>query len=339
MFASEIDKFARTTYQHNYQKWSPGLFLNGHFNQDITDPNLDYNDIPRFDVLCAGFPCQPFSHAGLKKGFGDTRGTLFFNIEEIVRRKLTVAKKNKDNSLIPKVLFLENVKGLKSHDKGRTFATIKAKLEELGYEVRAEVLNSKHFGVPQNRERIFIVAWYKKLVKATDFKFPWAIDTEGEPVFDKEERDKRCKPVAVGDILLDEEELTQLEEEAGKTYTISERLWAGHLRRRKEHGEKGNGFGYSLFKDDSPYTSTISARYYKDGSEILIDQSLLGKRPRKLHPVEAARLQGYPVDASRKSERFEIPVSDVQAYKQFGNSVSVPVIEALAREIARQLLK
>lgn len=339
VFASEIDKFARITYEHNYKKWSPEIFRNGHFNQDITDPGLDYSDIPKFDVLCAGFPCQPFSHAGLKKGFGDTRGTLFFNIEEIVRQKLKAAKKHKDHNSAPKVLFLENVKGLKNHDKGRTFATIKAKLEELGYEVRAEVLNSKHFGVPQNRERIFIVAWYKQLVKAQDFNFPWGIDKKDSPIFDKEERDKLCKPVSVGDILLDGDELTKLESESGRTYTISERLWAGHLRRRKEHGEKGNGFGYSLFKDDSPYTSTISARYYKDGSEILIDQSLSNKRPRKLHPIEAARLQGYPVDVKNKKERFEILVSDVQAYKQFGNSVSVPVIEALAKEIINQLLK
>lgn len=339
VFASEIDKFARITYEHNYKKWSPEVFENNFFNQDITDPNLDYKNIPSFDVLCAGFPCQPFSHAGLKKGFGDTRGTLFFNIEQIVQAKLVQAKKDKDDSLIPKVLFLENVKGLKNHDKGHTFAVIKANLEELGYEVRAEVLNSKNFGVPQNRERIFIIAWYKKLIKANDFRFPWGIDSDGEVIFDKSKKDLLSAPTALGNILLDEKELIKSEQKNHKSYTISEKLWEGHVRRKKEHGEKGNGFGYSLFKDDSPYTSTISARYNKDGSEILIDQSNLQKRPRKLHPIEAARLQGYPIDAKNKNERFEIPVSDAQAYKQFGNSVSVPVIKVLAQEIQNQLLK
>jgi len=339
VFASEIDKFARITYEHNYKKWSPELFESGNFNQDITDKSLDYNSIPQFDLLCAGFPCQPFSHAGLKKGFGETRGTLFFNIEEIVRTKIEASKKQNNNDLIPKVLFLENVKGLKNHDKGRTFETIKHHLEELGYEVRAEVLNSKNFGVPQNRERIFIVAWYKQLVQATDFRFPWGLNREGTPIFERNLRDPESLPTSVGQILLDEEELERIESLTGRTYTISDKLWDGHQRRKKEHGEKGNGFGYSLFRDDSPYTSTISARYYKDGSEILIDQSTLGKRPRKLHPIEAARLQGYPIDERNENERSEIAVSDAQAYKQFGNSVSVPVIKTLAKEIISQLLK
>ena len=333
VFASELDKFARITYEHNYKKWSPELFESGNFNQDITDENLDYNNIPSFDLLCAGFPCQPFSHAGLKKGFGDTRGTLFFNIEEIVRTKIEAAKKQKNKNLIPKVLFLENVKGLNNHDKGRTFETIKLHLEELGYAVRAEVLNSKNFGVPQNRERIFIVAWHKELVEAEDFRFPWGLDRDGKPIFDRMSRDVERQDTSVGQILLEEKELEKLEQQTGRTYTISDKLWDGHQRRRKEHGEKGNGFGYSLFQDDSPYTSTISARYYKDGSEILIDQSVQGKRPRKLHPIEAARLQGYPIDETNVSERFEIAVSDTQAYKQFGNSVSVPVIKTLAKEI------
>ncbi|GEM64191.1 cytosine-specific methyltransferase [Sphingobacterium faecium NBRC 15299] len=339
VFASEIDKFARITYEHNYKKWSPELFENGNFNQDITDPALDYNKIPAFDLLCAGFPCQPFSHAGLKKGFGDTRGTLFFNIEEIVRTKIEAATKENNNHLIPKVLFLENVKGLRNHDKGRTFETIKSRLEELGYEVRAEVLNSKNFGIPQNRERIFIVAWYKDLIKVNDFKFPYGLDQEGNAIYDRAIRDTESVNTTVGQILLDEKELEAFEAKNSRTYTISEKLWDGHQRRKKEHGEKGNGFGYSLFQDDSQYTSTISARYYKDGSEILIDQSLLEKRPRKLHPVEAARLQGYPIDEKNANEKFEIPVSDAQAYKQFGNSVSVPVIKTLAKEIINQLLK
>ncbi len=326
VFASEIDKFARQTYEHNFKKLSPEIFENGNFNEDITDPDLDYSSIPDFDVLCAGFPCQPFSHAGLKKGFEDTRGTLFFNIEEIVRKKIEMGKP-------PRVLFLENVKGFKNHDKGHTFKVIKKNLEALGYEVNAEVLNSKHFGVPQNRERMFIVAWYKKAVQAPEFKFPWALDSNGAPIFEKSLRDELSKRVQVGDILLSKNELALIESEQGKTYTISERLWAGHRRRRAEHALKGNGFGYSLFNEYSPYTSTISARYYKDGSEILIGANGPNGRPRKLHPIEAAKLQGYPVDTW-----YEIPVSDNQAYRQFGNSVSVPVVRTIAKEIKNQLL-
>lgn len=336
VFASEIDKFARQTYEHNFKELSPKIFENGNFNQDITEEYLNYENIPDFDVLCAGFPCQPFSNAGLKKGFSDTRGTLFFNIQEIVRVKIKTNKK--DNSTkIPKVLLLENVKGFRSHDKGNTYKTIKKVLDKLGYEVNEEVLNSKHFGVPQNRERIFIIAWYRDLVNAKKFNFPYGLDSKGKVIFEKEERELKAKKVCVGDILLDHEELERLEMNAHKTYTISEKLWAGHQRRRLEHARKGNGFGFSSFNESSPYTSTISARYYKDGSEILIEQdNIEGRpnRPRKLHPIEAAKLQGYPID-----DWFEIPVSDNQAYKQFGNSVSVPVVKTIAEEIKKQLLK
>ena len=336
VFASEIDKFARQTYQHNFKKISPEIFKNGNFNEDITDVNLDYKNIPDFDVLCAGFPCQPFSHAGLKKGFDDTRGTLFFNIKEIVKAKIEANKEN-HKVLIPRVLLLENVKGFKNHDKGNTFKRIKEVLDDLGYEVRAEVLNSKHFGVPQNRERIFIVAWYREIVKAKEFIFPWGLDNFGNVIYDKEQREENAKNINVGSILLKQEELEAFEIRDNKTYTISDKLWAGHQRRRVEHAQKGNGFGFSSFNEASPYTSTISARYYKDGSEILIEQDNLPdrpNRPRKLHPKEAARLQGYPIDSW-----YEIPVSDNQAYKQFGNSVSVPVVKTIALEIKKQLLK
>jgi DNA (cytosine-5)-methyltransferase 1 len=171
----------------------------------------------------------------------------------------------------------------------------------MGYNVYSQVLNARDFGVPQNRERIYIIAFLDNV----DFSFP-------KPSFEK---------VKLGDIL---------ENEIDEKYTISDRLWAGHQRRKKDHIEKGNGFGYSLFNKNSLYTSTISARYYKDGSEILIEQE--GKNPRKLTPREAARLQGFPGN-------FEIPVSDTQAYKQFGNSVCVPVIKALSKQIKLSLEK
>lgn len=331
VFASELDKFARQTYEHNFKKVSPDLFSNGNFNEDITDSKLNYADIPDFDILCAGFPCQPFSHAGLKKGFDDTRGTLFFNIKEIIKTKVD----SRNSGTTPRILLLENVKGFKNHDKGNTFKVITRTLNDLGYEVAAEVLNSKHFGIPQNRERIFIVAWHKELIKVQQFNFPYGIDESGNLIFDKSDRELNSIITKVGDILLSSDELQLLESISGKTYTISEKLWSGHKRRRKEHAIKGNGFGYSLFNANSPYTSTISARYYKDGSEILIEQekdSITSSRPRKLHPVEAARLQGFPIDTW-----FEIPVSDNQAYKQFGNSVTIPVVKTLVSEILRQL--
>lgn len=335
VFASEIDKFARQTYEHNFRKISPQIFDNNNFNQDITNPSLDYNYIPDFDILCAGFPCQPFSNAGLKKGFDDTRGTLFFNIKEIVRAKIE-STKNNGNASIPKVLLLENVKGFKNHDKGNTYRVVKKTLNDLGYKVASEVLNSKYFGIPQNRERIFIVAWYQDIINANEFVFPLALDENNEVIYEKRIRDDKVKKTSVGDILLTDEELSKLEKRDNKSYTISERLWGGHKRRKAEHKKKGNGFGYSIFNTSSQYTSTISARYYKDGSEILIDQiGSIGRsnRPRKLHPIEAARLQGFPIDSW-----YEIPVSDNQAYKQFGNSVTVSVVKAITSEILKQLM-
>ena len=276
VFTSEWDGPAQKTYQTNFHELPFG---------DIT--KIQPQDIPSFDIVLAGFPCQPFSQAGKKLGLTDTRGTLFFDIAKIVEHHK------------PTVVFLENVKRFKSHDSGRTFETIKAVLEGLGYEIYAQVLNAKDFGVPQNRERIYIIGFLGK----TNFSFP-------KP---------SGKKTKLGDIL---------EKKVDPKYTISDKLWAGHQRRKKEHREKGNGFGYSLFNEDSEYTSTISARYYKDGSEILIEQK--GKNPRKLTPREAARLQGFP-------ENFMISASDTQAYKQFGNSVAVPVIKALAKEIQKSL--
>lgn len=278
VFASEIDKFSAQSYQANYGESPVG---------DITQ--IHETDIPKFDILLAGFPCQPFSHAGLKKGFEDVRGTLFFDIARIVKHHQ------------PTVVFLENVKGFKNHDKGNTFRVVKNTLNELGYTVYAEVLNARDFGVPQNRERIYIIGFRDSV----NFEFPIPPKPE----------------VKLGDIL---------ECEVNEKYTLSDNLWKGHQRRKLEHLQKGNGFGYSLFDENSKYTSTISARYYKDGSEILVSQT--AKNPRKLTPHEACHLQGFPED-------FKITVSDTQAYRQFGNSVCVPVIRALAAAIFNTLLQ
>lgn len=284
VFTSEWDKFAQKTYRLNFGDEPHG---------DITQ--INEKDIPNFDVLLAGFPCQPFSQAGLKKGFADTRGTLFFEIERILKEKR------------PKAFLLENVKQLKGHDRGRTLQVILKHLDDLNYYVKYEVLRAGDFGVPQNRERIYIVGISKdhfNLPENYEFEFPM-------PTYQK---------TRVGNIL---------EQDVNEKFTISDALWEGHQRRKKEHQEKGNGFGYSLFNADSEYTNTISARYYKDGSEILIDQGE-GKNPRKLTPRECARLQGFP-------EKFIIPVSDTQAYKQFGNSVAVPVIREVAKCIIREI--
>jgi DNA (cytosine-5)-methyltransferase 1 len=301
IFTSEWDEYAKKTYRSNFGETPFG---------DITKESTK-SFIPNdFNVLCGGFPCQPFSHAGLKKGFEDTRGTLFFDVADIINRRV-----EKGNPI--DIIFLENVKGLKNHDRGNTLKTIIKTLDNLGYEIKTEILNSKNFGVPQNRERIFIVAWLKGRNKT--FRFPLGIDFEENIIYEKDDLNK-IKPTKVGDILI---------KNPGEKYTISDKLYEGHLRRRKEHKEKGNGFGFSSFDKNAPYTNTISARYYKDGSEILIEQK--DANPRKLTPREAANLQGYP-------KNFVIPVSDNQAYKQFGNSVSVPVIQTVFTEIKKQLL-
>lgn len=301
VFSSEWDKFAQITYNANFGKVPFG---------DITLESTKQYIPEQFDVLCGGFPCQPFSHAGLKRGFEDTRGTLFFDVADILNRRIQAGNP-------VRVVFLENVKGLRNHDKGNTLATIIATLEELGYTVATQVLNSKNFGIPQNRERLFIVAWRTDL--NLNFNFPLGLDENDEVIYNQGLLNN-AKRTKVGDILTTKPD---------PKYTISDKLYAGHLRRRKEHAEKGNGFGFSSFNKDSAYTSTISARYYKDGSEILIEQK--NKNPRKLTPREAAKLQGYP-------DNYVIPVSDNQAYKQFGNSVSVPVIQTIFREINNQLL-
>lgn len=286
VYSSEIDEYARKTYVANFGEIPDG---------DIT--KVDENSIPAHDILLAGFPCQPFSQAGLKKGFDDERGTLFFDIARILKAKR------------PKAFMLENVKRLKGHDKGNTIKVMLNTLRELGYYVPdPEILNAYHFGVPQNRERIIIVGFNKDYLSSNfeDFHYP-----DG----------KIDDFVKVGNIL---------EKQVPDKFTISDKLYAGHLTRKEKHLEKGNGFGFCLFNQDSPYTNTISARYYKDGSEALIKQE--EKNPRKLTPRECARLQGFP-------EEFIIPVSDSQAYKQFGNSVCINVIEAVAKQMVKYMEK
>lgn len=284
VFGSDIDKFAKVTYQSFY-----GDLLHGDIHE------IETNDIPNFDILLAGFPCQPFSQAGHKNGFNDTRGTLFFEIERIIKDKK------------PQAFLLENVKGLKGHDKGRTFQVIIDSLERIGYTVQSKVLAARDFNLPQNRERIYIVGFLDPK-KATKFKFP-------EPL---------KKTIKLGDIL---------ESKVDPKYTISDKLWLGHQRRKALHAEKGNGFGYGLFNKDSEYVNTISARYYKDGSEILIEQK--NKNPRKITPIEAARLQGFPDEIVLKAR--EANISDAQLYKQFGNSVAVNVIRHIAGNMAEAL--
>lgn len=302
VFSSEWDESAKETYFQNYGEVPFG---------DITKEEIKALIPKKFDVLCAGFPCQPFSNAGLKRGIEDTRGTLFYHIAEILR----------DHQ--PKAVLLENVRGLVSNDKGNTIRTILQTITEMGYrcnvpqeliengpicklkkECARMVLSAKDYGVPQNRPRIYIVLW-RQDVNIKSFIYP-------EP-----ER----TVTSVGTIL---------EKNVSDEYTISDKLWAGHKRRRIENAEKGNGFGYCLFNGDSEYTSTISRRYYKDGSEILIEQE--GKNPRKITPREAANLQGFP-------QTFKIPDSNTKAYQQFGNSVAVPVVTKVSEQIVKQILE
>tara|TARA_B100001093_G_scaffold494553_1_gene538096 strand:- start:39 stop:1262 length:1224 start_codon:yes stop_codon:yes gene_type:complete len=311
VFSSEWDKFAQKTYAANFGELPHG---------DIT--KIAASEIPSHDILLAGFPCQAFSQAGLRKGFNDTRGTLFFEIQRILAHHQ------------PAAFVLENVKQLKGHNNGETLKTIlnilkgegnnkipndiniskssKQALEKkLNYWVDFKILRAADFGCPQNRERIFIVGFNKDKVSNIDFEtsFSWP---------------KKIKnKTRVGNIL---------EKNVLEKYTISQKLLDGHIRRKEKHLIKGNGFGFSLFNANSEYTNTLSARYYKDGSEILIDQSDIKNRPRRLTPRECARLQGFP-------EKFIVDaVSDVQIYKQFGNSVTVPVLIAVGKSIKKLLV-
>jgi DNA (cytosine-5)-methyltransferase 1 len=288
VFSSEWDSFAKKTYEANYGEVPFG---------DIT--KIPENEIPDHDLLLGGFPCQPFSIAGVSKknslgrqhGFLDkTQGTLFFDIARIIEHKR------------PKAFMLENVKNLVSHDKKKTFKVITETLEELGYTVYHKVLDAKYY-VPQHRERIIIVGFDKSVFKENEkFQFPKPPDTE----------------LAIKDIL---------EEKVEDKYTLSDKLWNYLQEHKRKHQAKGNGFGYGL-TDINGVSRTISARYYKDGSEILIPQGK--KNPRRLTPRECARLQGFP-------DNFIIPVSNNQAYKQFGNSVAMPLIQAVGKNIIKEL--
>lgn len=288
VFTSEWNDQAKKTYEANFGEIPFG---------DIT--KIKETEIPDHDILLGGFPCQPFSLAGVSKknalgkahGFLDkTQGTLFFDIARIITEKK------------PKAFLLENVKNLISHDKKNTFKVIRETLENLGYTLNCQVLDGKHF-VPQHRERIIIVGFRNDLKTAIKkFHFP------ALPVSTKTVNDILEKPV-------------------DSKYTLSDKLWNYLQAYAAKHKAKGNGFGFGLVNLDG-ITRTISARYYKDGAEILIPQP--GKNPRRLTPRECARLQGFP-------DTFNIPVSDTQAYKQFGNSVVSPLIEAVGGEMVKAL--
>lgn len=279
VFSSEWDKYSQLTYAANHGEIPFG---------DIT--KIPPKEIPKHDLLLAGFPCQAFSQAGRKQGFNDTRGTLFFYVANIL------------NHHRPAAVLLENVKRFSTHDKGNTLRVVREIMEDMGYTFAHQVFSAKDFGVPQNRERIYMVG----LRADHSFVFPTPPKTL----------------TSVGNILEKGNHL--------KKYTLSDDLWRGHQRRKAEHLRKGNGFGYQIFSAKSSYTSTLSARYYKDGSEILIEQS--GQNPRKITPKEASRLMGFP-------ETFKIVVSDTQAYKQFGNSVCVPVIREIAKLLVPEIVR
>ncbi|HOY23710.1 MAG TPA: DNA (cytosine-5-)-methyltransferase [Cellvibrio sp.] len=301
VFTSEWNTFAQKTYLANFPA-SESHILAG----DITQ--IDESDIPDHDVLLAGFPCQPFSIAGVSKknalgrphGFEcATQGTLFFDVARIIAKKQ------------PKAFLLENVKNLLSHDKGNTFRVILETLrDELGYEVHYKVIDGQRF-TPQHRERIIIVGF------RGETKFSW--DDLKLPVSGP--RLSSILHPQDGSEIIEEPFTSGDKGKINPKYTLTENLWKYLQAYKEKHSAAGNGFGFGLVTGES-VTRTLSARYYKDGSEILVSQGSR-KRPRRLTPRECARLMGYP-------DTFNIPVSDTQAYRQFGNSVVVPVISAVA---------
>lgn len=297
-FVSEWDEYAQKTYRANFRT-PPDEYFRG----DITA--VDEAEIPAFDICLAGFPCQAFSIAGAKKGFEETRGTLFFDVARICAHHK------------PKVIFCENVKGLLMHDKGRTFATIKRTLEDLGYTVYSSVLKSSDFGVPQTRERVYIVA-FRNDIDASSFTFP-----EGKPT-----------KKSISSILEKDPVPTK--------YYVSTKYLESLRRHKARHEEKGNGFGYVIRPLDG-YAGTIVCGGMGKERNLIIDPRLTDFTPttniqgeinregiRKMTPREWARLQGFP-------DTYKLPLADVHLYKQLGNSVTVPVIRAIAEQIKEVL--
>jgi len=286
VFSSEWDKWCQKTYFANF-----GEIPVGDINEILA------SEIPDHDVLAAGFPCQPFSIAGVSKkkslgrehGFRDkTQGTLFFKVAEIIDHKR------------PKAFLLENVKNLKSHDRGNTFKIIDGTLKELGYSVYYDIIDAINY-VPQHRERLFIVGFDQRIFgDRPEFFFP---------------KPPKRKP-KLGSVL---------KKDVDSRYILTDKLWNYLQAYAEKHRMKGNGFGFGLV-DENSTTRTLSARYYKDGSEILI--KVRNSNPRRLTPKECAGLMGFPAD-------FKIMVSDTQAYRQFGNSVVVPVVSAVAKEMIK----
>jgi DNA (cytosine-5)-methyltransferase 1 len=287
VFTSEWDNYAQKTYAANFHDLHP-------IAGDITQ--IDAASIPDHDVLLAGFPCQPFSIAGVSKkaslgrahGFSDeTQGTLFFDVARIIATKR------------PKAFLLENVKNLQSHDKGRTFDVIRKTLtKDLGYQLHVKVIDGARF-VPQHRERIMMVG----------FRDPQSFDWDAVALPEKGNQKLAH--------ILDSENSDLLSK-----YILSDKLWTYLQNYKRKHEAKGNGFGFGLVTPEQ-ISRTLSARYYKDGSEILIDRGL-NLNPRRLTPRECARLMGFP-------DSYQIPVSDTRAYKQFGNSVVMPLIAHVAK--------
>ena len=309
VFTSEWNSFAQKTYIANFPQDDSHQFVG-----DITA--VDATDIPDHDVLLAGFPCQPFSIAGVSKknalgrphGFEcATQGTLFFDVARIIASKQ------------PKAFLLENVKNLLSHDKGNTFKVILQTLrDELGYDVHYKVIDGQHF-VPQHRERIIIVGFLEKT------GFTW---NDLQLPANKPRLSSILHPQD-GSEIAEEPWTTGPKATINTKYTLTPNLWTYLQAYAEKHRAAGNGFGFGLVEADD-ISRTLSARYYKDGSEILVSQGRR-KRPRRLTPRECARLMGFP-------DSFKIPVSDTQAYRQFGNSVVMPVMREVARIVTPHVL-
>jgi DNA (cytosine-5)-methyltransferase 1 len=310
VFTSEWNTFSQKTYLANFPQDNQHIFVG-----DITQ--VDESDVPDHDVLLAGFPCQPFSIAGVSKknalgrphGFEcATQGTLFFDVARIIAAKQ------------PKAFLLENVKNLLSHDKGNTFKVVLQTLrDELGYDVHYKVIDGQRF-VPQHRERIIIVGFRDK----TDFSWddldlPTQSPRLTSILHPQDSSEAPEEPYTTGEQAI-----------INPKYTLTPKLWAYLQAYAEKHRAAGNGFGFGLVTADS-VARTLSARYYKDGSEILVSQGE-GKRPRRLTPRECARLMGFP-------DSFQITVSDTQAYRQFGNSVVMPVMREVARIVVPKIVK